>query len=144
MLARLGLEALFQPLVPGIAAVRIHEVEQMHWTDALKVGLVQCAALVPGTSRSGATIIGAMMFGFSRMRVKRQILDQLSDAHDFEVPEGMVNLEFDAIWHQVEHDREQGRVDPDDAGKDDEDVKAEYRAIAERRRWSGASRTTSP
>jgi trigger factor len=71
--------------------------------------------------------------GFSRMRVKRQILDQLSDAHDFEVPEGMVNLEFDAIWHQVEHDREQGRVDPDDAGKDDEDVKAEYRAIAERR-----------
>jgi len=71
--------------------------------------------------------------GFSRMRVKRQILDQLSDAHDFEVPEGMVNLEFDAIWHQVEHDREQGRVDPDDAGKDDEDVKAEYRAMAERR-----------
>jgi len=71
--------------------------------------------------------------GFARMRVKRQILDQLSDAHDFEVPEGMVNLEFDAIWHQVEHDREHGRVDPDDEGKDDEAVKAEYRDIAERR-----------
>lgn len=71
--------------------------------------------------------------GFARMRVKRQILDRLSEAHDFEVPEGMVNLEFDAIWHQVEHDREHGRVDPDDAGKDDEKVKAEYREIAERR-----------
>ena len=71
--------------------------------------------------------------GFARMRVKRQILDQLSEAHDFEVPEGMVNLEFDAIWHQVEHDREHGRVDPDDAGKDDEEVKTEYRDIAERR-----------
>jgi trigger factor len=71
--------------------------------------------------------------GFSRMRMKRAILDQLSEAHDFEVPEGMVDLEFDAIWHQVEHDREHGRVDPDDEGKDDEEVKAEYRDIAERR-----------
>jgi undecaprenyl-diphosphatase len=47
-------------------AVRIHEVEQMGWTDALKLGLVQCLALVPGTSRSGATIIGGMLLGLSR------------------------------------------------------------------------------
>jgi undecaprenyl-diphosphatase len=47
-------------------AVRIHEVEQMRWTDALKLGLVQCLALVPGTSRSGATIIGGMLLGLSR------------------------------------------------------------------------------
>src|SRR3546814_507903 len=45
----------------------------------------------------------------------------------------MVDLEFDAIWQQVERDREQGRVDPDDEGKDEEAVKAEYRVIAERR-----------
>ena len=47
-------------------AVRIHEVEQMRWTDALKLGFVQCLALVPGTSRSGATIIGGMLLGLSR------------------------------------------------------------------------------
>jgi undecaprenyl-diphosphatase len=46
--------------------VRIQEVEDMRWTDALKVGLVQCLALVPGTSRSGATIIGGMLLGLSR------------------------------------------------------------------------------
>ena len=70
---------------------------------------------------------------FTRMRVKRQILDKLSEGHDFEVPDGMVDLEFDAIWHQVEQDREQGRTDPDDEGKSDDEVKTEYREIAERR-----------
>lgn len=44
----------------------IQEVEDMSWRDALKVGLVQCLALVPGTSRSGATIIGGMFLGLSR------------------------------------------------------------------------------
>ena len=46
--------------------VRIQEVEEMRWTDALKLGLVQCFALIPGTSRSGATIIGGMLLGLSR------------------------------------------------------------------------------
>ncbi|MBK6008162.1 undecaprenyl-diphosphate phosphatase [Ramlibacter ginsenosidimutans] len=46
--------------------VRINSVDEMRWTDALKVGLVQCLALVPGTSRSGATIIGGMLLGLSR------------------------------------------------------------------------------
>ena len=47
-------------------APRILEVEDMDWRDALKVGLAQCLALIPGTSRSGATIIGGMMLGLSR------------------------------------------------------------------------------
>ena len=50
----------------GTRRARVETVDDMTALDALKVGLVQCLALIPGTSRSGATIIGAMVFGFSR------------------------------------------------------------------------------
>ncbi len=50
----------------GGNAVHITDVDQMTPLDALKVGLVQCLAMVPGTSRSGATIIGGMLLGLSR------------------------------------------------------------------------------
>ena len=48
------------------STVRIESVDDMTPLDALKVGIAQCFALVPGTSRSGATIIGGMLFGLSR------------------------------------------------------------------------------
>lgn len=48
------------------AATRVQSVDDMTALDALKVGLVQCFALVPGTSRSGSTIIGGMLMGLSR------------------------------------------------------------------------------
>ena len=48
------------------AGVRVTSVDDMSGLDALKVGLAQCLALIPGTSRSGATIIGGMLFGLSR------------------------------------------------------------------------------
>lgn len=47
-------------------AARVESVDQMTWKDALKVGIAQAFALIPGTSRSGATIIGGMLFGLSR------------------------------------------------------------------------------
>lgn len=47
-------------------SVRIQSVDDMTWKDALKVGCAQAFALVPGTSRSGATIVGGMLFGLSR------------------------------------------------------------------------------
>ncbi|WP_343594196.1 undecaprenyl-diphosphate phosphatase [Paracidovorax wautersii] len=47
-------------------AVRVESVDDMTVMDALKVGLVQCLAMVPGTSRSGSTIIGGMLLGLSR------------------------------------------------------------------------------
>ena len=45
---------------------QIHTVDDLSYFDALKVGIAQCAALIPGTSRSGATIIGGMLFGLPR------------------------------------------------------------------------------
>jgi len=50
----------------GTGTVRVHAVEDMSAMDAVKVGLAQCLAMVPGTSRSGATIIGGMLLGLSR------------------------------------------------------------------------------
>jgi len=46
--------------------VNVSEVDAMTWKDSFKVGLAQCFALIPGTSRAGATIIGGLLFGMSR------------------------------------------------------------------------------
>jgi undecaprenyl-diphosphatase len=50
----------------GGRVARVESVDDMSVADALKVGFLQCLALIPGTSRSGATIIGALVLGFSR------------------------------------------------------------------------------
>ena len=72
--------------------------------------------------------------GLARQRLKRALLDQLAAKHDFPVPPGMVDLEFDTIWKQFQEAREQNKGELDeDAGKSDEELKTEYRSIAERR-----------
>ena len=71
--------------------------------------------------------------GVSRMRIKRDLLDQLSKAVTFEVPTSMVDAEFDAIWQRVEADLKAGRADEEDKAKDEATLRADYRAIAERR-----------
>ncbi len=69
----------------------------------------------------------------SRAKAKRALFDKLDEAHDFELPPRMVDAEFDQIWRQVEADREAGRLDPSDEGKGEDELRAEYRGIAERR-----------
>ena len=69
----------------------------------------------------------------SRMRIKRDLLDSLAKGADFMVPESMVEGEFASIWQRVESDLKQGKGDNEDKGKDEATLKAEYRAIAERR-----------
>lgn len=69
----------------------------------------------------------------SRAKAKRQLFDKLDEQHDFELPPRMVDAEFNQIWRQIEQDRAAGRLDPSDEGKTDDDLKGEYRDIAERR-----------
>ena len=71
--------------------------------------------------------------GVSRMRIKRDLLDQLAKGADFPVPPSMVESEFNGIWTRVEADRKEGKGDEEDKEKDDETLKTEYRGIAERR-----------
>jgi len=69
----------------------------------------------------------------SRMAIKRKLLDALAERASFTVPEGMVDNEFAQIWQRVEADMKAGKLDGEDAGKSEDTLKAEYRAIAERR-----------
>jgi trigger factor len=70
--------------------------------------------------------------GVSRLRLKRALLDHLAATCKFEVPPGMVDLEFDAIWQQLKRELA-GQGDGATADEPDEALKAEYRDIAERR-----------
>ena len=65
----------------------------------------------------------------SRSHVKRALLDKLDDGHNFELPNGMVNAEFEQIWRQVES----AERDEEDKDKTEDELKEEYRKIAERR-----------
>ena len=70
--------------------------------------------------------------GLTRTQMKRSLLDQLAAGHDFEVPEGMVNAEFEQIWAQLQQEAAR-EEDPEAAMKEIEAEKDDYRHIAERR-----------
>lgn len=114
--------------------IKVHEVRQSI-TPAIdddlakSVGLEDAEALRKAVRDEIEREYGAV----SRSIVKRRLLDVLADKHDFVVPTGMIELEFDAIWKQIEKDKEQDKLDEEDKGKSDEQLKADYRAIAERR-----------
>ena len=83
--------------------------------------------------------------GASRVHLKRAVLDAFAEAHDFAVPEGMVEREFESIWKQLEDDMERtgatgeasgesaGDESEESSGQNEEEARAEYRVIAERR-----------
>jgi len=71
--------------------------------------------------------------GLSRTRMKRALLDQLADQYRFGVPQGMVDLEFEAIWKQLQDEMERTGSTLAEQGKSEDELKAEYRDIAERR-----------
>ncbi len=96
---------------------------------AKQVGVEDLAALKDNIRQS----LQREYDGMSRMRLKRALLDKLAEQAAFTVPEGMIEAEFTQIWQRVETDMKAGRLDEDDAGKDEATLKADYRTIAERR-----------
>jgi trigger factor len=69
----------------------------------------------------------------SRTHMKRRILDALDESHSFDLPKGMVDAEFDNIWRQVDAEMKREGTTAEDEGKTDDEMKKEYRGIAERR-----------
>lgn len=69
----------------------------------------------------------------SRMKLKRAMLDQLAEMHDFPVPEGMVDMEFNQIWQDFEASLKQDGKTLETADKPEEELRTEYRDIAVRR-----------
>jgi trigger factor len=69
----------------------------------------------------------------TRLKLKRSLLDALSERATFTAPQTLVDAEFNEIWRQVEQEKAAGRADPEDAAKDESTLKAEYLAIADRR-----------
>ena len=69
----------------------------------------------------------------SRAKAKRDLLDKLDDAHNFDLPPNMVEQEFSQIWQQLQTEMDAGRVSDEDKAKSEDELKAEYRKISERR-----------
>jgi trigger factor len=96
---------------------------------AVSLGLSDLAALREAVR---ANLEGEFQ-GASRFKLKRALLDQLDARHDIPLPARMVEAEFDAIWAQVQADEEKSGRAPEDEGKSEETLRAEYRRISERR-----------
>lgn len=77
--------------------------------------------------------IGNEYAAVARERLKRDLLDRLAEAHDFEVPAGLLDEEFKGIWSQIEKARAEDQLDAEDQGKDEAVLKDEYLSIARRR-----------
>jgi trigger factor len=71
--------------------------------------------------------------GASRAKAKRDLLDKLDEAHDFDLPPNMVEQEFEQIWQQLQTEMDAGNVSDEDKDKPEDELKAEYRKISERR-----------
>jgi trigger factor len=79
------------------------------------------------------TDIAADYQRISRSVVKRELMDKLADSHKFEVPSGLLEAEFGSIWKQVEEAKSRGDLPAEDKNKSEDELRKEYKNIAERR-----------
>ena len=69
----------------------------------------------------------------SKMILKKDLIEQLDNIHKINLPQGMVNYEFDHIWKKITDDKAKGIIDQSDRNKNEDELKKEYKSIAERR-----------
>jgi len=112
-----------------VKEVRAPEETKIDDDLAKKLGLSDLAALREVLKKN----LADQYANNSRFKLKRALLDELDTKHDFPLPPRMVDAEFAGIWRQVEQDKAQGNLPPEDAGKSEDELKSEYRKIAERR-----------
>jgi trigger factor len=96
---------------------------------AQKLGLENLEALRNAVREQMSAALASM----SRQAMKRQILDALDDGHKFDVPEQLVEAEFNTIWERVKHEIEHHGRSFEDEGTTEQEAREQYRKIAERR-----------
>ncbi|MFZ4762404.1 MAG: trigger factor [Alphaproteobacteria bacterium] len=120
-----GKEAVFEVLVKAVYKLEKHDLNDDLAKSAGRENLEDL-------KKALGEQIATESANFSRLRLKRQLLDVLAEKNNFAVPQGMIDIEFEGIWQQFvrlpEHER-----DEEDRQKTEEQLKADYRAIAERR-----------
>ncbi len=121
-----GKEAAFEITAKKLARPVLPEIDAAF---AERIGFESVEELRETISRQ----IGREYAQLARLNLKRQLLDKLAELVSFPAPETMLEGEFNQIWQRIEADREADRLAPEDAAKDEETLRAEYRAIAERR-----------
>ncbi|MAL10891.1 MAG: trigger factor [Maricaulis sp.] len=121
-----GKEAIFETTVKSIEAPAETKIDD---ELAKNFGLEDLAALKDALKKRFEREHNSQ----SRLRAKRDLLDQLDAAHQFDLPPSMVEQEFATIWQEVSHAIEHGHLEDEDKDKSEDELKAEYRAIAERR-----------
>jgi trigger factor len=121
-----GKPAIFEVKVKEVKGPRTPAIDEEF---AKSLGLENLEAL---TNAIKTQLSGELNFA-TRQQVKRVLLDVLDEKHSFDLPPMMVKAEFEQIWAQFEQEKNAGRLSDEDKGKSDDELKAEYGKIAERR-----------
>jgi trigger factor len=121
-----GKAAVFETKVHEVRAPQTPEIDEEFAKGLGLESLEQLRGMVKDQ-------ITAEQANASRAKAKRDLLDKLDAAHSFDLPPGMVDQEFNQIWQQLQTEMDAGRVTAEDKDKPEDDLKAEYRKIAERR-----------
>jgi len=121
-----GKEAVFEVTVKGIEAPGKVTIDDEFATQLGMESLEKLRETIKGQIEDNYK-------GMSRAKLKRVMLDALDETHSFDLPPSMVEQEFNQIWHQFEHDLEHQQKTVADLDQPEEELRADYQKIAERR-----------